>query len=191
MEHILIVSATAKSLAMLTQFLSSCAVQAQIATATSCAEARRTLLDTDYDLLLVNAPLPDEFGHELAQTAAQDTLAGVILLAKTDIADAVSEKVEDGGVIVVPKPLSRTLFLQALRMIRASRARLAGLQKENRQLQKRIEDIRLVDRAKCLLIECCAMTEPEAHRYIERQAMEQRLTKREVAERILSGGLPG
>ena len=131
-------------------------------------------------------PLPDEFGHELAQTAACDTLAGVILLAKAEVADSVAEKVEDDGVFVIPKPLSRTLFLQALRMTRAARSRLTGLRRENRRLQQRIEDIRLVDRAKCLLIECCAMSEPEAHAYIEQQAMNQRRTKREIAEHIIS-----
>lgn len=88
------------------------------------------------------------------------------------------KKVEDDGVFVVPKPLSRVLFMQALRMTRAARSRLTGLQSENRRLQKRIEDIRQVDRAKCLLIECCGMTEPEAHSYIEQQAMNQRRSKR-------------
>ena len=80
----------------------------------------------------------------MAQQAANDTLSGVILLAKVEIADSVAEKVEDDGVFVVPKPLSRVLFMQALRMTRAARSRLTGLQSENRRLQKRIEDIRQV-----------------------------------------------
>ena len=77
--------------------------------------------------------------------------------------------------------------MQALRMTRAARSRLTGLQSENRRLQKRIEDIRQVDRAKCLLIECCGMTEPEAHSYIEQQAMNQRRSKRDIAEDIIGG----
>lgn len=190
MERIMIVSATQKSHAMLTQFLTSCGVQAKTVAVSSGSEARRALVDGDFDLVLVNTPLPDEFGHELAQTAACDTLAGVILLAKAEVADSVAEKVEDDGVFVVPKPLSRVLFLQALRMTRAARSRLTGLRKENRRLQQRIENIRLVDRAKCLLIECCSMSEPEAHAYIEQQAMNQRRTKREIAEHIISGGTP-
>lgn len=190
MERILIVSATQKSHTALTQFLVSCGVQAQTAAAGSGSEARRALVDGDFDLILINTPLPDEFGHELAQAAACDTLSGVILLAKAENADGVAEKVEDDGVFVVPKPLSRSLFLQALRMTRAARARLTGLRRENRRLQQRIEDIRLVDRAKCLLIECCAMTEPAAHAYIEQQAMARRRTKRDIAEEIIAGGMP-
>ena len=185
----MIVTATAKSHDMLTQFIASCGVQAQAVSAFSGAQARRALVDGDFDLILINTPLPDEFGHELAQ-AACETAAGVILLAKAEIADDVAAKVEDDGVFVVPKPLSRTFFLQALRLSRAARARLSGLRRENRRLQQRIEDIRAVDRAKCLLIECCGMTEPDAHAYIEQQAMQRRCTKRAVAEDIIRGGLP-
>lgn len=190
MERILLVSATEKSRTMLSQFLTSCGVQAQLAPASSGAEARRMLVDGSFDLILINTPLPDEFGHDMAQQAANDTLSGVILLAKAEIADSVAEKVEDDGVFVIPKPLSRVLFMQALRMTRAARSRLTGLQSENRRLQKRIEDIRQVDRAKCLLIECCGMTEPEAHSYIEQQAMNQRRSKRDIAEDIIGGKTP-
>ena len=103
MERILLVSATEKSRTMLSQFLTSCGVQAQLAPASSGAEARRMLVDGSFDLILVNTPLPDEFGHDMAQQAANDTLSGVILLAKAEIADSVAEKVEDDGVFVVPK----------------------------------------------------------------------------------------
>nr|WP_302656748.1 ANTAR domain-containing protein [uncultured Agathobaculum sp.] len=190
MERILVVSSTEKTHAMLAQFLSSCGVQSQLCRAMAGSEARRALVDGEFALVLINTPLPDEFGHELAQLAANDTMAGVILLAKAEIADSVAEKVEDDGVFVVPKPLSRVLFMQALRMTRAARSRLSGLQSENRRLQKRIEDIRLVDRAKCLLIECCGMSEPEAHSYIEQQAMNRRCPKREVAQKIIDGETP-
>ena len=190
MERILVVSSTDKSHTMLAQFLVSCGVQSQLYRAKAGSEARRALVDGEFDLVLVNTPLPDEFGHELAQLAAGETTAGVILLAKAEIADSVAEKVEDDGVFVVPKPLSRVLFMQALRMTRAARSRLNGLQNENRRLQKRIEDIRLVDRAKCLLIECCGMSEPEAHSYIEQQAMNRRCPKRDIAQGIIDGDTP-
>ena len=190
MERILVVSSTEKTHAMLAQFLSSCGVQSQLCRAMAGSDARSALVDGEFALVLINTPLPDEFGHELAQLAANATMAGVILLAKAEIADSVAEKVEDDGGFVVPKPRSRVLFMQALRMTRAARSRLSGLQSENRRLQKRIEDIRLVDRAKCLLIECCGMSEPEAHSYIEQQAMNRRCPKREVAQGIIDGETP-
>ena len=173
MERILLVSATEKSRAMLSQFLTSCGVQAQLAPASSGAEARRMLVDGLFDLVLVNTPLPDEFGHDMAQQAANDTLSGVILLAKAEIADSVAEKVEDDGVFVVPKPLSRVLFMQALRMTRAARSRLTGLQSENRRLHR---------------------SRPSRGAFhqvsIEQQAMNQRRSKRDIAEDIIGGKTP-
>ena len=71
MERILLVSATEKSRTMLSQFLTSCGVQAQLAPASSGAEARRMLVDGLFDLILVNTPLPDELAmiwHSRLQT---------------------------------------------------------------------------------------------------------------------------
>ena len=67
----------------------------------------------------------------------------------------------------------------------AARNRIVGLQSENVRLQSKIEEIRLVDRAKCALIQYLNMTEPQAHRYIEKQAMDMRTTRREIAQNIL------
>ena len=62
---------------------------------------------------------------------------------------------------------------------------MQSMQSENRRLVQKLEDIRVVDRAKCMLISYLSMSESEAHKYIEKQAMDKRLTKREIAERIL------
>ena len=62
---------------------------------------------------------------------------------------------------------------------------MAGLRQENVKLQSKIEEIRLVDRAKCALIQYLSMTEEQAHHFIEKQAMDMRTTKREIAEGIL------
>ncbi len=48
-----------------------------------------------------------------------------------------------------------------------------------------MEDVRLVGRAKCILMTHMHMREPEAHRYIEKQAMDRRTTRRAIAEGIL------
>ena len=53
------------------------------------------------------------------------------------------------------------------------------------RLQEKMEDLRLIGRAKCLLIQYSHMTEQEAHRWIEQRSMDQRVTRRRVAEEIL------
>lgn len=185
MERILIVSATEKSGTTLSRFLSDCGVHSPSALALSSVEARRRLSEGDYDLIVVNTPLADEFGAELSQHAATETSAGVLLLVKAEIADDVAAKVERDGVLVLSKPLSRALFMQGLHLAQAAHRRIAALVHENRKLQARIEDLRLVSRAKCVLIECCGMTEPDAHAYIEKRAMDTRQSKRDVARELL------
>ena len=57
---------------------------------------------------------------------------------------------------------------------------------ENVQLKSRLEEIKLIDRAKCVLMQCLAMSEPQAHKFIERQAMDLRISKKRVAEQVLN-----
>lgn len=185
MESALVVSSGEKGRDMVSELLARCAFQS-ITAASSGSEARRLLLETDFDLVVINSPLSDEFGGELAQQAAMDTTSGVIMLVRTELAEEVAAKVEDYGVFVVPKPVSRQFFYQSLKLVRASRARMLGLRAENVKLQQKIEEIRLVDRAKCALIQYLKMDEAQAHRYIEKQAMDLRITRRRVAQAIIN-----
>ncbi|HWQ71773.1 MAG TPA: ANTAR domain-containing protein [Desulfitobacteriaceae bacterium] len=185
MDSVMIVSSLEKGKDFLTEFLRAHDFS-EIVTVKSSSEARRLLNQKDFDLVVINAPLRDEFGEELSLMVTEISTAGVILIVKSEIADDVSAKVEDYGVFVLPKPLSRQNFFQALKLMAASRRRLLGLQQENKQLQKKIEDIRLVDRAKCVLIQNLNLTEPQAHKFIEKQAMNRRISKRELAEGILN-----
>ena len=81
--------------------------------------------------------------------------------------------------------MGRQLIFQTVKLVNASRKRILGLRKENGRLQEKIEEMRLVDRAKSTLVEYLGFTEAEAHRYLEKQAMDMRMTRREVAEEIL------
>ena len=63
--------------------------------------------------------------------------------------------------------------------------RLKQLSDEKQLLLDKIADLKIIGRAKCVLIEYLKMTEKEAHRYIEKQAMDLRLSKRTAAENIL------
>ena len=148
-------------------------------------ETRRILYEKFFDLVVINAPLPDESGEELALMVTEKTAAGVILIVRADIADDVAAKVEDYGIIVLPKPISRQMFFQSAKLVSATQKRLQGLKNENAKLQKKIDEIRLVDRAKCALIQYLDYTEPKAHRYIEKLAMDKRVARGEIAQEIL------
>lgn len=154
---------------------------------TSGDEARRLLGMgmEEYDLILINGPVISELGHHLAVYAAESTTSAVVLMVKAEMADDVEAQVEEYGVLVLAKPFAKPLFFQTIRLALTARRRMLGLKNENVHLQQKIEEIRLVDRAKCVLIQYLGLTEPQAHRYIEKQAMDQRVTRPEVARQVL------
>ncbi len=181
----LLVGSSEKSQALLQTLLNGTGFS-QCTLSQNGAEARRILTQGDYSLVIINTPLTDEPGIDLAVKTAQSTLSGVILLVKAEMADVIAQKVEDSGVLVVAKPVSRPLFDQALRLSMTARNRMLMLQNQNEKLQKKIEEMRMVDRAKCALIQYLRMTEQQAHRHIEKQAMDTRQTKMQVARDIVN-----
>ncbi|MBD9206863.1 MAG: ANTAR domain-containing protein [Clostridiales bacterium] len=156
-----------------------------VSTVRSVGEARRKLTDTEFDIVLINTPLPDDFGMGLAIDVCASSGAGVLLLVKSEQYNDVYAKVVGYGVITLSKPTNRQMVAQNLRILCATRERMRQMQAKQATVEEKIKEIRLVNRAKWLLIECLSMTEPEAHRYIEKQAMDLRISKREAAENII------
>ncbi len=154
-------------------------------TAGSIGEARRRLVNAAFDLILVNAPLPDDLGTDFAVEACGESDSGVLLLIRGELFDETYYRVLPFGVVTLAKPTNHQLMTQSLRDLCAMRERLRGMRQHQVTVEEKIEELRLVNRAKWLLIECLHMTEQDAHRYITRQAMEQRTGKREIAEGII------
>lgn len=152
--------------------------------AVTVGETRRLLLDMQTDIVILNAPLKDEFGTQVAMDLAEDNVS-VLLLVPADAYEQVCGQVEDYGVVTLPKPVSRQSFYTAIKVLTALRGKLLRMDRKNQALQEKMMDIRTVNRAKWLLIERHHMTESDAHHYIERQAMDMRLSRREVAEYII------
>jgi len=109
----------------------------------------------------------------------------VLLFVRTDMYEQVAYKVEDFGVLTLQKPASRQVIMQSIRILVALQARLKAMQEKASDLQSRMEEIRLVNRAKLLLMENLRMTESEAHRYIGKQAMDACVKRIVIAEDII------
>lgn len=152
--------------------------------AASGGEAKRLLLSTDFDILVINAPLPDEFGLDFALDAAAGHM-GVLLLTKADLYEQVSFRAEDAGILTLPKPVQRQTLYTSLKLLAAVSTRLAKMEQHARTLEEKMMDIRLVNRAKWLLISHLGMSETDAHYYIEKQAMDARRSRREIAEDVI------
>lgn len=138
-----------------------------------------------FDSVIISTPLSDEFGLDLVADIAKDTKNGVVVLAKREIADEVQKKIRFTGAFVLPRPFNKALLIQTIKLAEVAHIGMAKLEEENRQLSQQLSDMKIVNRAKSMLMQYLNLTEEQAHRHIQKQAMDLRKTQRAVAEDIL------
>lgn len=151
----------------------------------SAAIARRFVLERYYDLVVINAPLPDENGEDLAMDVSENSNASILLVTPQDVADAAMERLSDHGILIVPKPAPGGRIDKAIRFLFSIQDRIHAIERKRQAAEEKIEELRIVSKAKILLVEKKKMTEDEAHRYIGKQAMDRGVSRRRIAERIL------
>ena len=129
-----------------------------VVNASSAGEARRLLSSEQYDLIAVNSPLPDETGIDFCIDAAQGP-SGVMLFVKNDIYEIVSSQCTREGIFVIPKPNTQRNVAQSVTLLCAICERLRKYEKKTRTLREKMDSIRIVNRAKWLLIERLGITQ--------------------------------
>lgn len=148
-------------------------------------EARRKFDFIDYDLTIINTPLSDEFGTELVLDIADKSLSAVLILVKSEIVDQVQDKLAVTGAFVIGKPISKQILLQSIPFVLNSKQIIVNLKEQNKALQRKVDDVKVIERAKFSLIKYLGLDENQAHRYIQKQAMDLRVSPRTVADNIL------
>ncbi len=183
-NSVLIVSGSERSRATLAEVFASTRY-APVTARSSAAEARRAVLDVPFSLVFINTPLPDETGVQLALDLSANRSCCVALIVSGDSYDQVNEQVEDAGVLTLSRPCTAQQLKQAASLMSATRVKLADMEKRTATLEEKMEEIRLVNRAKWMLIERRGMDEATAHRYIEKLAMDARQTRKLVAQTLI------
>lgn len=151
----------------------------------SVSEAKRQLDSRNIDFVIINTPLPDEFGTRFAMECCNSASTVVLILFRPDVHDEVYEKMEERGVFTLTKPTSHAMMTQALKWMASGRERLRRLEKKTSSIEERMGEIRLLNRAKMTLMAELHMTEEEAHHCLERMAMDKCITKKAAAEEII------
>lgn len=148
-------------------------------------DARRLFFDKSFEAVIINSPLPDEFGSKFACDVCERSEAGVLLLTSSELYDDIYYKTIEHGVMTLAKPITESSLRQALSIICATIERMKRFVKKQDTVNDKIEEMRIVNKAKWMLIDHAHMTEPDAHRFIEKKAMDDRTSKRLVAEHII------
>lgn len=154
----------------------------------SASTARRALLEREYDIILVNAPLSDELGVDFAMDITDEYQSGVLIAVPSEIYDDVNGHLVDRGIIVISKPLNRREMTGYVRLLIAEQNKIMDMKQKLNAMEEKLSEFRVVNKAKWFLISEKGMTEDEAHRYIGKYAMDNSLTKKRAATYILDEG---
>lgn len=151
----------------------------------SISAAKRVFAERDFDYVIIISPLPDDPGTAFAIDTCCSSGTVVLFMVRAELHDEVYNKVAGYGVFTLPMPTSKLTLVTALGWMSSTRERLRRTEKKTLSIEEKMEEIRIVNRAKWLLISEIKMNEPDAHRYIEKQAMDRCISKREVAAEII------
>ena len=153
--------------------------------ASNCALSRRMILERNYEILIINSPLNDENGISLAIDAVEINKMGVILFTPPQKYDEYYDKTHEFGILTLSNTVSNETFLQTLRLLLSTRQRIERIVEKKLSLSERMAEIRILSEAKLALIDKYYYTEDDAHKYIEKNAMNKRITLVESARQIL------
>lgn len=181
---VLLVSASANLNSVLTGLLPS-SKYSPVQTVGNVSAAKRALAERDFDMVIVNSPLPDGDGMRFSVDAGEGKSTVVLLLVRAEQYSDNFDRLAEFGVFLLSKPLARSSVELALDWLTSARERLRQTEKKVLSVEEKMDEIRLVNRAKWLLIGELKMTEPDAHRYIEKQAMDRCVSRRRIAEEIM------
>ena len=142
------------------------------------------------DLVILDVKMPVLDGIAAAERIAAQRIAPVVILTAFSQRELVERAREAGAMAYVVKPFSATDLVPAIEMAVSRFAEVHALELEVADLQDRLETRKTVDRAKSLLQGQLGLSEPDAFRWIQKTAMDLRLSMREVAQGVVDHG-PG
>jgi len=140
------------------------------------------------DLVILDVKMPVLDGISAARRIAAARIAPVIILTAFSQRELVERARDAGAMAYLVKPFSSSELLPAIEMALSRYAEVAALEAEVADLTDRLETRKLIDRAKGVLQTTQQLSEPDAFRWIQRAAMDQRVSMRAVAEQVLSTG---
>jgi response regulator NasT len=143
------------------------------------------------DLVILDVKMPVLDGISAAETIAGQRIAPVVMLTAFSQRDLVERARDAGAMSYLVKPFTQSELVPAIEMAVSRFGEIAELEAQVIDLEDRLETRKAVERAKSILQDQLSLTEPEAFRWIQKTAMDLRMSMRQVAEGVVSHGVPG
>lgn len=146
-------------------------------------EGMKIVKKGDFGLLIISSDVLNEYSIDIASSATSHPTATIIYIAnETDFSKdgeiKNKERLLEIGATFLVKPLTKNAFLVALNAADMAHIRLCTL-------KQKLENEKVINRSKLVLMQVLCMSEEQAHKYIERESMNNGVTRLETAYEIL------
>jgi response regulator NasT len=142
------------------------------------------------DLAILDIRMPGLDGLAAAREISAEQLAAVLILTAYSQRDLIEEARDAGALAYLVKPFNKRELIPAIEVAIGRFEELKAIMKDNKSLEEQLVTRRIVDRAKGILMDNHSMKEAEAFTFIQKTAMRERVTMREISQRIIDGKLP-
>ena len=151
----------------------------------SPVEADYVLAESSFDVAVIDDTVPYDTAPDITAAASRYGIRHVLLLTAPERFERASVVAQQYGYLALPTPVDPALLRQSLGMMAAASERIRELEERAQNLQDKMEELKAVDRAKLILVQQFKMSETEAHRFIEKNAMDRCVKRRDIAENII------
>jgi len=152
-------------------------------------EAIELVRDLVPDLVILDVKMPGLDGLSAARQIASERLAAVLILTAFSQRDLVEQARDAGALAYLVKPFQKSDLMPAIEVALARHGELTSLERHVEDLEERLESRKLIDRAKGRLMDEYGLDEHAAWRFIQTQAMSNRVKIGEIARRVIDGEL--
>ena len=179
-HSVLLVSRDSKLVSQISAFLVPPLFE--LTTTSDYNEARRLASERSYNIIIADSG--DGYDTDFAINVA-DSYSTILLLVPSEHFDEVSYRVEGYGILTITKPFEPFYLYNMMKIAIAVQYKVQVLSSQTTKLKVKMEEIKQVNRAKMLLMQNMNMSEQEAHRYIEKEAMDRGMKKTAISEEII------
>ena len=179
-HSVLLVSRDSKIVSQISAFLVPPLFE--LTTTSDFNEARRLAAERSFNIIIADSG--DGYDTDFAINVA-DSYSTILLLVPNEHFDEISYRVEGYGILTITKPFEPFYFYNMIKIAIAVQYKVQVLSSQTTKLKVKMEEIKQVNRAKMLLMSNMNMSEQEAHRYIEKEAMDRGMKRIAISEEII------
>ena len=179
-HSVLLVSRDSKIISQISAFLVPPLFE--LTTTSDFNEARRLATERTFNIIIADSG--DGSDPDFAINVA-DSYSTILLLVPNEHFDEISYRVEGYGILTITKPFEPFYLYNMMKIAIAVQYKVQVLSSQTTKLKVKMEEIKQVNRAKMLLMQNMNMSEQEAHRYIEKEAMDRGMKKTAISEEII------